>query len=230
MNTTMPTPTSATTKKQRGVVWLTKEGINLGVIGQPITSKLVFQPGIVSYLEIIDEAKLKENIRLFVEQNKVPMSSLILVLGADVLFEKEMSGITPDQIQKVEDEFKEIVPFENVYVKTWNLGTTFRLVACNADLFNYIRISFEKLGFDIVFAIPYFSTGKNSFDNELASELWKKSDQLRAQNTIENYTAEGASTTTNSRMATHSRREILLIGGFFVLLLILLVVGFMRFM
>lgn len=221
----------AAIKKQRGIVWFNKTGFDFCLIGQASPNKFVFPPGIISYLEIMDETKLQEEIKKFVEQNKIPISSLILVLGADVLFEKESTINSPDQIKKTEDEFRESVPFENVYVKTWNFGTTFRHVACNVDLLNYLRIAFEQLGFDIIFAIPYFSTGKDFFDTGLAATLWKKSEQLRTEHTIQDYSSQDSTNTNMSpqKAPKHSKRELALIGLFGILLLVFFVVIYVQF-
>jgi hypothetical protein len=216
----------------RGVIWLKKTGFDFDVIDASVPLNHQFVPGIFSYLEVFDEEKLGADIDGFIKQNNVSPCHLILVFDREVVFDKE-SDITANSPQPQEDkqQFLDLVPFENIYSKTWTIDNKSHLIVVNAESFDCIKSIFEKSGFLIISAIPYFLAGKNSLDQTITRALWNDIDSIRHQSIIPVSTVvQGQSTAnTGGEKPKHSRREIYLIIIFSILLLIFGIFVYLQF-
>ena len=218
-------------KKQFGVLWLNKSGFDLHILGSQQPFRHPFTTDIISYLEVLDESKLETDIKLFVEQNKIPSSFLVMVLSQDVLFENEFVETTPEQMKETELQFIDTVPFENIYSKIWKVGNKPRLVAVNADLFSTLKIAFEKVGISMEIAIPYFVTGVNAISVELTNMLFKKYEVLKNESIVESHlNFENEQVKPESLVPVkRSKREFVLIGIFILLMLVLFLVVYWQF-
>ena len=83
--------------KAHGVMWLKKTGFDFDVLGGATPLNHQFGEGVFSFLEVLNEEKLEEDINGFVEQNKIQPCELFLVFDKSVVFEKEIN--TGDDFQ-----------------------------------------------------------------------------------------------------------------------------------
>lgn len=170
-------------KKQNGVIWLDKTGLSLYIEDKPFI-RLNFTPEIIDHLEVIDKIKLETSVHNFVNQNKIGNLSLIMIMTADILFEKSWP-IPQTEVQiKEEADFVDSLPFENVAVHSWTKDTQKKIAAVNQDFITVFKESFEKDNCHIVAAFPY-SIFTPNIRNESVKDIWKKLDSLKHDNFIE---------------------------------------------
>ncbi len=158
-----------------GVIYLQKDKFQLY---SPYLKSLVeyrFPPDIVRDLDVLNDDKLEEQIKILVTNNKIPPSNFIIVLADNAYFVKDFI-IPPQSAQQPVksgqpvptatpkttiadlkpqiDMFIEHVPYENVVSKTFPLKNGIRVCAVNQDLYATIERAFEKLGFTIASVFP----------------------------------------------------------------------------
>lgn len=162
--------------EKTGVIFLQKDKFD---VFQPLIGKVSefrFVPEIIRDLEVVNQELLENLIKLFITNNKIDPSEMIIVLSDNVSFLKDFfvhpaekktdvnpgTGASLGKIEqiapKVTDEeinfFIEHIPFERVISKTFPLENGVKVFAANQDLFESLKTSFEKLGFKITMVLP----------------------------------------------------------------------------
>lgn len=160
-----------------GIVFLQKDKFDLY---SPNLTKIIefrFVPEIVRDLEVVNPDLLGNLIKLFVENNKVAPSEMIIVLSDNACFVKDFvlpprpgapqkpndsnppTPISPDaeaiskQRQDIE-AFIDHVPFENVTSREFPTGNGTKVLAVNGDFFEVIKLAFENVGFKVKAVYP----------------------------------------------------------------------------
>jgi len=136
-----------------------------------------FVPEIIKDLEVINVVLLENLIKLFIANNKITPTELVIVLSDNVCFIKDfVLPVAPPQLSQEQNEqvggvvhtpritadvlddqikhFIEHVPFENVVSKTFPMGNGTKVVAVNGELYESIKTAFEKSGFKINMVLP----------------------------------------------------------------------------
>ncbi|MEK7633706.1 MAG: hypothetical protein AAB437_02580 [Patescibacteria group bacterium] len=170
-------------KKQNGVLWLDKTGLSLYLENKAFL-RLNCPPEIINDLEIVDKLKLQNLIHSFVNQNNLSFLSLIVIITAEVLFEKDWNLPQTDTQLKEEEDFFDSIPFENVLEHSWIKDNKKKLIATNQDLITALRDCFEKENCNFMAVFPYSLFGAGVRD-ESAKEIWKKLDSFKHNNLIE---------------------------------------------
>ena len=149
--------------KQTGIILLQRSGFQLY---SPYFSSLLefrFVPEIIRDLDVINEDLLDNLIKLFITNNKIPPSNLMIIVADNAAFIKDFTPPTPpanqpptplppnggEELQIETEKFIEHVPFENVASKTFPWNNGLRAFAANKDLYEAIKNSFEKNGFTV---------------------------------------------------------------------------------
>lgn len=124
-----------------------------GTTGQIIT--MPFPETIISSLDVLSVEGFEQQIKLFIEQNKLLPTNIVVILSSNVLFEKDIVDVPVDQQTAEVEKFLDIVPFDNLATKLIPLQKGVRISAVNKDLCDSLATGFEKCGFKIESIIPY---------------------------------------------------------------------------
>ena len=101
-----------------------------------------YPPAAISDLDVKNVEILRQEIRLLVEKNKIPVSPILLIFSPSVCFEKSFPDGNPTQKQEDIQKFIDAVPFEYVRSKTVIVGKGSRVVVANRDFYEALDIPF----------------------------------------------------------------------------------------
>lgn len=220
----------------KGVLLLKRSGIDFYEGREGRILNFPFSEMVVSFLEIVNPEEFKKQIKAFVEINKYLPADLMIILSADVLFEKDIQAQDPNiQAQEIQ-KFLDIVPFESISTKSLPVGGQgVRIIAVNKNLVDTIRTYLEELGFLIGGIVPYEAVegydGINSLNNEVSKFIIKQFDSLRnASFEFEDERKPFPPASSHTDRSTENRlRFYAMIGIFGVLLLMLMFLIIIRF-
>jgi hypothetical protein len=191
-----------------GVIYLQKDKFQLY---SPFLRQIVefkFTPQMVLDLDVLNGDLLKEQIKVFVTNGKIPPSSMIIVLCDNAYFLKDFSMQAPPaqpskpgqpaaapatvsmaDLKPQIDLFVEHVPYENVVSQTFPLKNGLRVCAVNQDFYKTIQRGFEQLGFTFESVLPGMVLGggisaKPVLDGVLANTALQKYPALKQFNLI----------------------------------------------
>lgn len=196
----------------------------LGTTGSIL--QLEFPPEVISYLDLIHEAKFEQLLDSFLEQNQLAGGGAILVYATTAVFEKDFeetqAGREDTEIQK----FIDIVPFEDVLSRTYKLNKKVKAVAINNRVYESIRTVFEKRNFLIHSVIPV-SVLQETF-SELAQNIdlgfiLSKIDSVKQFSMI-NGNSGSSPTLEKKPESKKQNKRIYVLGGVFGVLILILIV------
>jgi len=151
---------------------------------EPLVFK--FPPELISDLEIVNSPELNNNLRNFVEQNKIKPGPLVIIVAQSVYFEKNYTGQTPPTPEEVEN-FIDTIPFSTVSSKLFRVISGFKQVVINRDFYESLKNTFEELGFQVIAVVPGFALGQNAiagFTINTCRIIYHKMDQIIADSMI----------------------------------------------
>lgn len=227
-------------KKQFGIIYIERNGFSY--YSQGINqSTFSFPQDAVHEIEVTNEDALTKAITEFISANKFPSATAVIILSADILYEKEIPDqlLTPEKPDNSPSEermrkiqvFTDTVPFEEIGSKSYKIDKGIKVIATNKHLYMLVKSAFVKQGFFIDTVIPITMIGKDLMPNlgmtqDVANKLFSKFELFRQNNFLEESPVELGGTAIPVRgiqMTTKvtSKREFALIGVFGCLLLIL---------
>lgn len=154
----------------------------------------------------------------------------MIILLADVLFEKDIQVQDPNtQAQEVQ-KFLDIIPFESISTKILPIQQGVRAIAVNKNLLDALKISFEEFGFSIEGMVPYeflgeLSSGINSVTTETSKTIIKQFDSLKEASFEFERNEKKTASQVESQVGKNkpkSLRLYIILGIFGLLLLILI--------
>ncbi len=177
----------AAKKLPTGILFIDANRIDIYSATKNAVFSLDIPQEIIKYCEVLDREKLHLLVKSFIETNKLPPSSLIVILAKPILFQKDFvkaqEGEAEDQQKLQAQEFVDNVPFESVGSKIVPLEKGIRVIAANADLYESIISTFQQVGFSIQSLSPVTLYGDDIQIERLTSESEKifsgKNDSLR---------------------------------------------------
>lgn len=197
----------------------------LGTTGSII--QLEFPPDVLSYLDLLHEAKFEQLLDSFLEQNQLTGGGVILVFATTATFEKDFeetqAGKEDTEIQK----FIDIVPFEDVFSKTYKLNKKIKAVAVNNRVYESIKTVLEKRNFLIHSVIP-ISVLQETFP-ELAQNIdlgfiSSKADSIKQFSIISGSVTNNSLTVEKKPESKEKNKRAYVLGGVFGALLIILII------
>lgn len=212
----------------KGVLLLRRNGFDFYEDKSGRISSFPFSTAIVNSLEIINPQEFKNQIKAFVETNKFLPADLIIILSAEVLFEKDIQAQDPNALSQGTSEFLDIIPFESISTKILPTKLGIRVIAVNRNFIDTLRISLKELGFLIEGIVPYEEVegleGINSLNNEISKLIIKQFDSLKnASFEFENEEKPIPPAPSHTGKSAENRlRFYAMLGIFGVLLLILI--------
>lgn len=125
-----------------------------------------FVPEIIRDLDVVNGGLLENLIKVFISNNKIPPSNVVIVLAENAYFSKDFviptqqkpapnqRTITRELLQKNAEEFVEHVPFDNVVSKMIPIKDGLKVCATNKDFYEAIAITLEHMGFIVESVVP----------------------------------------------------------------------------
>ena len=135
-------------------------------------------------MEIINVEEFRKQIKAFIEANRVLAADIIIVLSADVLFEKDIQTQDPNiQVQETQ-KFLDLVPFDSISTKVIPGQGGVRIIAVNRNLVDVLKASFEEMEFLVDGMVPYEALdqtlwGINSLNIETSKTIVGQFDSLK---------------------------------------------------
>ena len=187
----------------------------------------------VTNLEITNREELQNQLRLFIENNKLLPSNIVVILSENVLFVKGVPEGTENLDEEIE-KFSDNVPFERVNTKSYKLDNGTLLVATNKDLYSSLQEVFEKKNFSFEAIIPIYNAGINTpdpnygLDPTAAKTILSNLDNLKASSLEMEETSHIVQKPKEEEQVKNKNKKntYLLLGVFGFLLIVLTIVAF----
>lgn len=212
----------------KGVLLLRRDGFDFYEDRQERILSFPFSTAVVNSLEIINLEEFKNQIKAFIEVNKFLPADLMIILSADVLFEKDIQTQDPNVQSQETQNFLDIIPFESISTKLLPTKLGIRVIAVNKNFIDTLRTSLKELGFSIEGIVPYETVegfeGTYSLNNEISKFIIKQFDSLKnASFEFENERKPIPQPESHTGKSNKNRlRFYAMLGVFGVLLLILI--------
>jgi hypothetical protein len=156
-----------------GVIYLQKDKFQVYSPYLPNILEFRFVPELIQDFDLVNKELLENLLKVFIVNNKIPASSLIIVIADNASFIQDFIAPAPQpqqptttppptlaDLQEQANQYLEQVPFEFVAGKTFPLANGVRAYATNQDIYENLRTVLEKLGFIISIVIPGFVFGQ----------------------------------------------------------------------
>lgn len=194
-----------------GIIFLQKDKFDFYSPGLIKIIEFRFVPEIIRDQEIINAELLENLIKIFVDNNKIIPSELVIVLSDNASFIKDFVsppsaptlpvGVSPsaqpqvvnnESSEKVQEDIKAFidhVPFENVLSRNFPMQNGTKVLAVNKDFYVAIKNAFEKVGFKVSAVYPgvVFSNNigaKPVMDIIVANIILQQAPNLRDDNLL----------------------------------------------
>lgn len=185
-----------------GILYLQKDRFHLYSPYLPNILEFRFVPELIRDFDVINKELLENLIKVFIANNKVPASNLIIVVADNASFIKDfvsppvnpaLPPTTPpptlEDLQNMANQYVEQVPFETVVSKTFPLATGIRAYATNQEVYEGINSILEKQGFIIQGVYPGLAFGqeisaKSVLDGQSVGIIMQKLSMLHSYNLL----------------------------------------------
>ncbi len=223
-------------KKQPALLYLDKNGFYFFEEGLTSVISLAFSETAIRDMEVINAAQLMSQIKTFIDQYQLTPAIITLVLSPNVVFEKDITGLSRDTQEEMIKSFIDTIPFESVLTKSFPIDKGVKVIGFNDDLYMELKNSFEKNQFIIENVLPYQLLGADqalikNLTADNASQFIKRSYHLK-QYTLT--TVEKEKTVTQSQQPTMSaekpkKTNVRLFAMIGIFALLFIVLGYMLF-
>lgn len=188
-----------------------------------------FSPDSFKDLEILDRLKLENQIKFFLENNKIHPSNVIMVLSESVLFERDIVGVSPQEIDAYSQDFVDTVPFEHVSSQVFDIQNGKKIIATNSEVYELIGEVFQDLGFSIITVVAETILGKSlvspqtGMDTDISYFL-KKMDYMKSNNFAPNISQPRVSEIANTNsVEKEDKKRLYILLGIFVFVTIIFI-------
>ena len=219
-------------KRQQAILFLDRNRFDLyeGAGGRVLS--FPFAPDVINALEVINPSSLENQINSFLDQNSVPAANVVMILSPNVLFEKDIVGLEPQQQEAQSQIFLDNVPFDSLITKVIPFDKGIRISTTNKALCDNIKSALEKKGFIIEGVAPYESLGQNLYqtaglDNQNGPQILKMYDSIK-NNSFPVVTVSAPKKNTSEKKQEADKKappktRMFLFAGIFVVLIGILV-------
>jgi len=219
------------TKKQPAILYLDKNGFYFYEEGLASVISLAFLATSVKDMDVINGASIMTQIKSFIDQYKIPLGIINIIVSPNITFEKDFVDLTSDALEEKTKNFVDTIPFESVMNKRYPIEKGVKVIGWNEELYLELKMSFEKNSFFVDQVIPYQLLGSDqtliqNFTHENAAQLLKRVDHLK-QFTMLTLQKEKPQMTQNtddkkSSKPKQNKTRLFVMGGIFVILFIIL--------
>lgn len=156
------------TKKQPALLYLDKNGFYFFENGLPTVVSMAFLETSVKDMDVVNGASILTQVKNFVDQYHLTPASITIVLSPNITFEKEITGLPTEEQEDAVKKFIDTIPFESTMTKNYPIEKGVKVIGYNDDLYQELKMSFEKAGLSIDMVIPYQLLGN---DQQLIQNL-----------------------------------------------------------
>jgi len=173
-------------------------------------------------------------IKQMAKQYLLTGTQLVLVLSNLMYYEKIFSPVQSTQLENDVLNFFNVVPYESLLTKVYDIEKGKRAVAVNRSLFETIRQGFALQGIPVKALVPAcllgLSANTHVLTAEVVSEIMRNVDNLTKQSIIDTQEAAPVVSESGNTSSTPKKKSQLplLLGVFGVLILVLVVVVLMQ--
>lgn len=144
---------------------------------------MAFSQSTINDLDVVSLVELSALVKNFVENNRIVARDLIMVLGSDTYFEKELVGKDDKEMAEDVQTFVDSVPLVNPSSKIFKVGEKYRVVVINRRLYESLRTAFESVRFGVIAVVPELILGTvgvtgSEFDLNACRLILKSSDYI----------------------------------------------------
>src|SRR3989344_1994954 len=136
--------------KNKAIVLIHKDKFEYYDEAQSKIFQFIFQPNLIQDLEIIDIDQVKNQIKTFVQTNKLTPAQILFIISDFIIFEKVIPAASSINKQMEIEKYLETIPFEHVSYKIINRQKDYIVMAINKELFTSLQDSFSPLGFSVL--------------------------------------------------------------------------------
>ncbi len=155
-------------KKQPALLYLDRNGFYFFENGLPTVISMAFLETSVKDMDVINGASILGQVKNFIEQYRITPALITIILSPNITFEKEITGLPAEEQEDAVRKFVDTIPFDSTMSKNYPIEKGVKVIGFNEDLFQELKVSFEKAGFNFEMIIPYNMLGN---DKELIQNL-----------------------------------------------------------
>lgn len=142
-------------KKQPALLYLDKNGFYFFENGLPGVVSMAFLETSVKDMDVVNGASIMSQIKNFIDQYHITPASITVVLSPNITFEKEITGLPAEEQEDAIKKFVDTIPFDSTMSKNYPIENGVKVIGYNEDLYQELKVNFEKNGFSIDSIIPY---------------------------------------------------------------------------
>lgn len=121
--------------------------------------QLDFPTNVVKNQDVINSGGLNKLLIDFLSQEKINPQSAVLLLAPELLYEKNILALSPEEAQQKFDSFLVKIPFTQISkIKIFD-ADKIHVIATNAHLWTLIKDGLEKIGWKIELVLPAPAVG-----------------------------------------------------------------------
>lgn len=171
--------------KPSTVLYITSQGIQ--VTGKEVSFLMTFPMEVYDHQDVLDESKFEQIVSDALTQNKLEPGEGVILLGEELLYQKEISTKDPEEAQQELDRFINKLPFDNNNIEKIRFYNQdlLHVIAANGHLFHTIKSVLVKNGWKINFILPAPAakiSGVKELAPEQVPELLSEVDSLKKFN------------------------------------------------
>lgn len=198
------------------VLFLNRQSVRYLSATEDKSKELIFNSEIVSGLEVKKTDLLNDQVRLFIEQNKIPPGPFVVLLAEEICLVKIFPEGTQETKKEEIKKFLDLVPFENVRSKIYPFEKGLKLYAVNRDYYEIVEAAFEKYGFRAEATTPLSMLGPGTTDKNIFTKL-----NLAKQSSLSGQTSYFEMNDQQRELLARNKRLTIMLGIFGALILIL---------
>ncbi|HEX7042245.1 MAG TPA: hypothetical protein VF189_03255 [Patescibacteria group bacterium] len=188
------------------------------------TFQLSIPTDVVRDLEVLDRDKLTMLVAQFLQANSLQPCPVVFLLSPNITFAQDIGQAQPQEVEVIIEKFLDTIPFENVGSKRVVIAGKTKVVGANKELYNTIKLAYEKGGFSVLAVVPFVllqSTIPELATTVEPNAVFSKFDSLKQYNIISQEIIRPQNQEAPKK-GLKGRRDMMLLGIFGMLMLVLI--------
>lgn len=146
-----------------------------------------FTPDLVENLEVKDPEKLTTNLFHFLNSEKIPKDTAVMVLAEDLIFRRDILEKDPEKFQQEIKKYVEEIPLEpqKIVYKILEIKNKYTLAGTNKELYSKFKEILTKYGFNIKYIIPLCASWIGEINLNTVKEILSDSKTLKIANYLQ---------------------------------------------
>lgn len=143
-------------KKRHQIIFIYRDRIFF--CDPTLQKSLEFKMGtdLIRDLEIVDQVGLEKALKKFLLEFLTEDNETLIILNKNTYFRKtiENAQVTATEKKTIIDDFSDLVPFDDIFVKQFTLKKQIEVLAINREFYEPILNTLQKLNFNITMILP----------------------------------------------------------------------------